>query len=193
MSRATELAKAEADRVEQEEREQLEDERPLDEPEQDVEDDSDLDLPDDASDEDRMDAFEQYMARHEARLEALMGGDFAELRACTVCNGLGYRGVGEALVDPDYETCATCAGHGYRLTGSLNPMYAQESCRDCGGQGFRRKVPPMQAAAPATPAYEVRYIDPATGLEVPGPQYAPPANGNWAPGYNPTPGPLPGS
>lgn len=190
MSRATELAKAEADKAEAED--VGEDEAP---PE--VEDESEAlaeSEPDDGvSLEASLKAFEKENERHADEVASIMGADFDAMTPCENCNGVGFRPADPYKRDPNLQTCEACAGYGILVTGSLNPDKAVQPCITCGGNGFVTK--PMASPVPAAPA-PVAMFDPYTGQPVPsyagGPVTPTSPNGEWAPGFVPPPQPLPG-
>lgn len=189
MSRATELAKAEAEAVEAVEAQ--------DEADADLEaavaaEDADRAADDGPSIEASLKAFEKENERHLEALEAIMGDDFEAMVTCENCNGVGFRPADPYKRDPNLATCQACDGYGILVTGSLNPEKAVQACMTCGGNGFVTR--PMSQAAPAAVAAAPMF-DPFTGQPLTnyagGAIQSPSPNGEWAPGYTPPPQPFP--
>ncbi len=186
MSRVTELAEAEAARVEAE----LEDETSApDEPAPDVAptgdpgpDSPDADepapaepVPEEEAEEaesesptpEQLAHFERQVAKHEAALKRIMGDDFKWFVPCFQCEGVGHvPATPPAAVhlehDPATEPCPVCKGYGELVTGSLKEQYAARLCGNCGGGGF------ITVSAPA-PAPVAQAAFTANGPPSPGP------------------------
>lgn len=190
MSRATELAKAEAEAAEAEEAAADQESGEID--------DEDLESPEPGVDdgvslEASLKAFEKENTRHADEVASIMGEDFEAMTPCEQCNGVGFRPADPYKRDPNLQTCDACDGYGILVTGSLNPDKAVQACMPCGGNGFVTKLTPAPAPVAAAP---VQMFDPYTGQPVPsyagGPVAPPSPNGEWAPGFVPPPQPLPG-
>jgi hypothetical protein len=101
-------------------------------------------------------AMEKENVRHAARVQQIMGDDFALVHPCPNCQDFA---AGFTLTPPDtappvlhgaeYEACAKCNGYGLVLTGSLAEHGRTQTCLACNGQGFVTKpvepvaLPPM--------------------------------------------------
>lgn len=190
MSRASQLAKDEADAVEAEGA--VEDEA-TDEPTAPAEPAAEPVADDGVSLEASLKAFEDENTRHANKLAQIMGEDWEAMTNCENCNGVGFRPDDPYKRDPNLQTCEACDGYGILVTGSLNPEKAVQACMTCGGNGFVTKLTPAPTPPAAAP---VQMFDPYTGQPVPsyagGPVAPPSPNGEWAPGFVPPPQPLPG-
>lgn len=188
-SRAAELAREEADRVEAELGETVVNpdtgeiiEAPA------ATDTTDADQ--EASMQAAFEAFEAENERHRAALAAIMGEDFEAFHECMGCGGVGFQPVTAPRFDPDLERCERCGGHGSMLTGSVNEMHIVRECLSCQGTGYTTKV--QVPSVPAEPnGQPVWRFDPETGLPLQGgPTPAGQPVGGWAPGYTPPSGPA---
>lgn len=191
MSRASELAKAEADRVEAEENAANKQGNPGDETTTEAEREAETTETEPLSEEAVMARMSALLDRHERGMRGLFGAEFDDMQACSFCNGIGFREEPTMTHHPDTETCRMCNGYGKLVTGSNIPTAAAIDCTQCGGQGFTHKAPPMPTPAPMAP--QPIYVDPTTGLQVPAPGYGNGASGQgtWAPGHQPQPSALP--
>ena len=149
MSRAAELAREEADRVEGEELEELQDDDQA-EPET-VTPESAVDQ---EGDPDPVAALGPLVAGYVSGLEELMGADFGDLHACPFCTEFVPGFTWQQLVGPpDYaqddtlEQCGRCKGWGVLLTGAKHEGGKTRPCSDCSGNGYTTKTPPEVAAA----------------------------------------------
>ena len=158
-SRAVELAREEAERVEAEdEQEKLSASAaaPEPEPEPEPEPDEPADEPP-AEPEQAFDpkAFEREQRRHEREMRKVLGSAFAALDGCEQCGATGYVARDYAppppvLPDKELVVCAECNGYGLRLTPSLAQGKETVPCTTCNGNGWRdRKEVEATAAAHA--------------------------------------------
>lgn len=154
MSRATELAKAEADATEaedtpDEEEEEAEAEETPEDPGPQTE--AEIEAAKVLIDEENM--------RHGLAIKQIMGAGFNELFVCPTCSdfALGFTFTAPEefplLHLEEFERCSKCNGRGRGLTGATEdaPGYTQ-TCRVCAGQGYVEKpaAPPVVLAQPLT-------------------------------------------
>lgn len=190
MSRASQLAKDEADKVEAED-EPL----PVDDPNiEAVEEGSEPKPIDDGqSIEAALKAFEKENVRHADELHAIMGDDFDAMTACEHCSGVGFEARMPLKRDPTLVACDYCDARGFLLTPSLVEGKEVRQCAVCMGEGFVAK--PYEPAPVQQPYVDpnLAYQQPPNGSPQPlQPAPPPPGAPGWAPGYTPPAQPYPG-
>lgn len=154
MSKATELAEAEARRAEAEQPPESDDND--DTPDGDVEDPGDAPTPiteppaePEVNAEAQAKAFVAEMNRHADEWAGIAGVPADTLEACPTCAGAGF--LDRPLkVSEHHQRCDACNGYGVVISGSLNAQSATTQCTVCSGFGHVPKVPDTPAvAAPA--------------------------------------------
>ena len=189
MSRAKQLADAEADRVEAEDDLEPDDEdaeTPTLPAEDEPEAASRLEPP---SMDEALAMLEAERERHAVALATIMGDDFAHFQECPICDTLGYRAMEDVPFDPRLRRCETCQGHGMLQTHSRKPGSELRDCTECQANGYTVIVD--HPTPPPMPAQPLIMYDPYTGQPVDVSRTAQPAqpDGTWAPGFTPPPRP----
>lgn len=130
--------------------------------------------------EKRQQALEREAARHEKRVQEILGADADDLVKCEACPpsipGYHYPAEQYAPGDPSralyemlsggadvqmthparYETCQMCNGHGKVLSGALNEIHRMLVCPECNGDGYHdtQEVRAPVAVIPTAPTLE---------------------------------------
>lgn len=150
MSRVTDMAKDEAERVEAEEDTSTEPVEPQEPAEQAPEPE-----PDDASEvTGSVDtkALERALGKHEREMQKVLGDGFDDMKACDTCQGFGFvpqahEPVLPVLRDEQYQMCEKCNGYGQVLTGAQPDANPFTTCTACSGGGYITQ--PVQLPAPS--------------------------------------------
>lgn len=157
MSRAAQLARDEADRVE------AEDDETTDEPDAERPDEPDAEPAEPVDQARKIQALERENDRRAKALERIMGEDFAALTECPTCVGFvpGYIVQGQEVIpDPAFddasEACPKCLGYGRLRTRSLADGHDSVLCQRCSGAGWVTKaaadaVVPVASGPPPLP------------------------------------------
>jgi len=166
MSKATELAEAEAARAEAEEPDEEEagEEEPAEppaEPETETEA-AEPPLPEGALSAEQLGELDKAQTLYEKRVHRILGKDNAP-PPCPRCAGTGFDFQGESprpvlKVHDKFHGCVDCDGFGYVLTGSKRPELEQAECPTCQGRGFVEKLydvrpPVIDEAQYGTPSW----------------------------------------
>lgn len=147
MSKAAELAREEAERVEREERERNGGAAA------DGDGVTDLDaIASEGPSEEQVAEMEAENQRHLDALREVMGPAFDLFQECPHCQGVGIGPRGPEPVQYErYRECPTCKGFGQVLTGAREPAVVAVACPGCGGRGFQERQDESGAALPAAP------------------------------------------
>lgn len=189
MSRVKEIADAEAEAIEAAE---AQDEADADLEASVAAEDADRATDDAPSSQATLDAFEFEVERHDAELRKIMGDDYAAMRPCITCEGLGLIPNVPYKLDPRLVECYFCDGQGYLSNPTKNPMTERSECPVCNGNGYTAKPAEVPAPAPPQAAYPPNGVpgyDAPRAPDLAAPPYVPETP--YAPGYVPPPQPLP--
>jgi len=159
-SRAAELARQEADRVEAEDDDNDNDndaEPAEDAPPDEVEADPDAEPGEGAPElsmEGRAAALETLLETYHGAARNIFGAEWETADNCPQCSGLGFVFPTDPVKDPDTEQCPKCAGHGVLITESQVPQNVAKQCERCLGNGYIVKVTqPVIELTQAPPTY----------------------------------------